>query len=207
MGPLVDPRAGKAALAFAGEALLCRVCRTAAAELGRVIVVAAPGQPLPPLDAAIEVVRDSRPGAGPLAAIRDGLRQALVGRPVPDMAIVLSCDIPLLAAGVLRLLRAQAAASGARWVLPVVHGHPQVLVSALALDMLAPIEDALARGVSGPRALLDELVRSRPGAVNMMAADDLTGVTAALESFLDVDTPEDLARLADAESRLRGRPG
>ena len=33
------------------------------------------------------------------------------------------------------------------------------------------------------------------------------GVDPALESFLDVDTPEVLARLAAAESRLRGRPG
>ncbi|NBW86411.1 MAG: hypothetical protein EBR23_06180, partial [Planctomycetia bacterium] len=120
MGPLVDPRAGKAALEFAGETLLGRVCRVAAAALRRVIVVAAPGQALPPLNAGVEIVRDSRPGAGPLAAILDGLRQALAGSPAPRTAVVLSCDVPLLSVGVLRFLVAEAVASGARWVLPVV---------------------------------------------------------------------------------------
>ena len=207
MGALVDPRTGKAALDFAGQTLLGRVCRTVAAEVPRVIVVAAPQQDLPPLDAGIEVVRDSSPGAGPLAALRDGLRQALLASPAPRTALVVSCDVPMLGGGVLRFLLAEAAASDARWVLPVVQGHPQVLVSAVATELLTPIEDALARGVRGPRTLCAELGRADPGAVRLVAEAALQGVDPALESFLDVDTPEVLARLAAAESRLRGRPG
>lgn len=207
MGPLVDPRAGKAALEFAGETLLGRVCRVAAAALRRVIVVAAPGQALPPLNAGVEIVRDSRPGAGPLAAILDGLRQALAGSPAPRTAVVLSCDVPLLSVGVLRFLVAEAVASGARWVLPVVEGHPQVLVSALATDLMAPIEDAVVRGIAGPRAFLAELGHADPGAVRLVAAADLAAVDPTFESFFDIDTPAALARFVAAESRLRGRPG
>jgi|688.fasta_scaffold47038_4 molybdopterin-guanine dinucleotide biosynthesis protein A len=207
MGALVDPRSGKAALAFAGETLLGRVCRTAAAVVRRVIVVAAPGQDLPPLEGGVEVVRDSSPGAGPLAAIRDGLRQARSTRPAPRTAVLLSCDLPLLGADVLRLLVAEAAATRARWVLPVVHGHPQVLVSALATELVEPIEDAVARGIAGPRAFLAELGHADPAAVRLVAAADLVAVDPTLESFLDVDTPEALARFGDTDSRLRDRPG
>jgi len=50
-------------------------------------------------------------------------------------------------------------------------------------------------------------VRSGRGTVRMVRADELAVVDPALESFFDVDTPEDLARLSVVESRLRGRPG
>ena len=203
----VDPRSGKAAIEVGGETLLGRVCSRAAAVVRRVIVVAAPGQVLPALTGEIEVVRDSSPGAGPLAAIRDGLRRARADDPAPRTALVLSCDLPLLGDAVLRLLVAEAAASAAAWVLPVVGGHPQVLVSAVSTGLLQAIEDAVARGVGGPRGFLDEFVRSGRGTVRMVRADELAVVDPALESFFDVDTPEDLARLSVVESRLRGRPG
>ena len=50
------------------------------------VVVAAPGQELPPLPGPVEVVRDSAPGSGPLAGIADGLRALrLVHYASPDL--------------------------------------------------------------------------------------------------------------------------
>ena len=62
---------GKAALDIGGEPCLSRVCRAIAAVVPRVIVVAAAGQPLPPLPDGVEIIRDTTPNAGPLAGIRD----------------------------------------------------------------------------------------------------------------------------------------
>ena len=111
---------GKAGLLLSGRTFLDAVTTTLATKVTRVIVVAAPGQPLPPVAMPIEIVRDSTPGVGPLAAIRDGLVHALAtGRP-PQAVLVASCDVPLLAPAIVRLLLDRLAASSARWVVPVV---------------------------------------------------------------------------------------
>lgn len=104
---------GKGMIEIAGEAMLSRVCRTLATVVPRVIVVARAGQPLPPLVDAAEVIHDSQPGAGPLAAIRDGLVYAGAGpgRP-PRLALLASCDLPRLSTGVVRLLLDLAAPPG-----------------------------------------------------------------------------------------------
>ena len=67
---------GKALLTFQGKTFLEHVVGSVAAEADRTIVVAAAGQILPVLD-GVQIVRDSTPGAGPLAGIRDGLRAAV----------------------------------------------------------------------------------------------------------------------------------
>ncbi|NBW88231.1 MAG: hypothetical protein EBR23_15725, partial [Planctomycetia bacterium] len=68
-------------------------------------------------------------------------------------------------------------------------------------------EDAVVRGIAGPRAFLAELGHADPGAVRLVAAADLAAVDPTFESFFDIDTPAALARFVAAESRLRGRPG
>ena len=196
MGPLVGP-GGKAALELAGETLLERVCRTLAAEAGRVIVVAAAGQPVPALPAGVEIARDSRPSAGPLAAIHDGLAHAGAG---PKVAVVVACDVPGIAPEVIRMLVAAAREPGVRWAVPVVAGHPQVLVSALATELADTIAAAVAAGRSSPRMLLADLLRAQPASIRLLAEDHLTLVDPALASFVDIDTPGDLP------ARGRGSP-
>jgi molybdopterin-guanine dinucleotide biosynthesis protein A len=189
MGPLVGP-GGKAALAVGGESMLGRVCRTLGNEAGRVVVVAAAGQPLPPLAPQVEVVRDTRPGAGPLAALHDGLVHAGAG---PRIAVVASCDVPGLLPGVARRIVAAAREPGVRWAVPVVGGHAQVLLSALATDLVGTIREALATGCHSPRRLFDDLARSDPGSIRMLSEHDFTAIDPRLGSFTDIDTPDDLA--------------
>ncbi|MCE9631700.1 MAG: NTP transferase domain-containing protein [Planctomycetia bacterium] len=188
--------AGKAALLVGGQTCLERVCRVVGTVVPRVIVVAAEGQPLPglPDDVDVDVVRDARPAGGPLAALLDGLRQAVGHEPPPRFAFVTSCDAPLLSAAVVRLLLDLARSSAARAVVPVVAGHRQVLVSTLACDLLGSIEAAVDAG-GGVRALLDRLSTAEPAAVRLVAAEELAAVDPGLGSFFDIDTPEDLARL------------
>lgn len=190
---------GKAMLDVGGESLLGRVVRTLAGEVPRVIVVAAGGQPLPPLEGPVEIVRDREPLQGPLAAIRDGLEHAVTGDRPPRLALVASCDLPWLSAAVVRLVVGRARASGAAWVVPVVAGHPQVLVSVLAADLHAAATAAVAAGVTSPRRFLDSVAAADPRGVCRLAEAELVAVEPGLWSFADVDTPEDLARVQAAQ--------
>lgn len=188
---------GKAAALLAGRSLLERVVATVAPEVDRVIVVAAPGQPLPALPAGVVIVRDSVPGSGPLAALGDGLRAAAGLAPPPRVAFVATCDVPLLRPAVVRLLVDRGLGTGAGWVVPEWDGHPQVLLSVVALDMLPVIEARLAAGGRDLRGLLAALEAASPARVARVTAADLAAVDRCGDFATDVDTPEDLERLAN----------
>lgn len=184
---------GKPAIMLGTETFLARICRTLETELGRVLVVAAAGQPLPDVPAGVAVIRDTMPEAGPLAALRDGLAWAAAVSPPPRVALVCSCDVPLLQAGLVRLLVTHAAT--ADWVVPVVDGHPQVLVSAMAISLLGRVEEHLRSGRRDLRGLLATIKAASPGRVHELGRPDLEVVDPGLVSFRDVDTPSDLERI------------
>ena len=186
---------GKAALRFtaAAETFLARICGTLQQELGSVVVVAPGGRPLPPLPRGVELIHDSFPDAGPLAAVRDGLVWAAAAMPPPRVAVLCSCDVPLVKPAVVRLLVARLGT--AAWVVPRVAGHPQVLLSAMSLALLAPIEAYLASGRRDPRGLLAAVSADHPARVRELDERDLAAVDPGLVSFRDVDTPQDLEQL------------
>ncbi len=187
---------GKAAVEVAGRPLLAHVCDAVRPAVDRLVVVAAPDQPLPTVAGIDAVIRDSRPGAGPLAGVADALRAA---GPDDVAAFVASCDVPLLKTAVVRLLLACVAEPGVAWAVPWVADHPQVLVSALRGSLLPEIEAHLAAGRRDPRGLIDRLrsTASDPIArVRLVGAAELEAVDPDLESFADIDTPDDLARIA-----------
>lgn len=189
------PAGGKGALQMRGRSFLEIVAAAVGAETGRILVVAAAGQPLPPLPFDAVPVHDTVPGAGPLAAIRDGLVAAARLVPRCDVAFLASCDLPLLRPAVVRMILDRQREAPTAWVLPLVAGHPQPLVSAVPLALLPTIERRLAAGRRDLRGLLAMLAAETPAAVAYCAADLFLKVDPALDSFRDVDTPEDLARL------------
>lgn len=193
------PADGKGALQFRGRSFLEIVVAAVGTEAGCVVVVAAPGQHLPPLPAAVRVVRDTRPGAGPLAAVRDGLAAAVDRAPGANAAFIASCDLPRVRADVVRAILDRQRATGA-WVVPVVAGRPQPLASALPLAGLAWIERHLAAGGRDFRSLLAGLAATTPPLVEYCAAEGLAPDDPALESFRDIDTPADVAWLRDREN-------
>ena len=84
----------KAALEWHGSTLLERVCGIVARAVdGPLVVVRAPGQELPALPPAVELVDDAHEGRGPLQGLAAGLA-ALGGR--AERAYVSSTDVPLL---------------------------------------------------------------------------------------------------------------
>lgn len=200
------PPGGKAAVRFRGRSFLDIVVAAVAAETGRVVVVAAPGQELPPLASAVTVVRDTLPGGGPLAAIRDGLAAATRLAPPAAIAFVASCDLPLVRPAVVRAILDRQRSNPSAWVVPFVAGHPQPLVSALPVSMLGRIEEHLAAGRRDPRGLLAMLGDTAAGACELLPGEDLLNVDPDLESFRDVDTAEELARLSDEPADVPDRP-
>src|SRR3954451_20299833 len=91
----------KAWLPFGGEIMLPRVPRLLGEAVGPLVVVAAPGQDLPPLPTEITIVRDEVAGRGPLQGLKAGL-EALRGR--AEAAYLSSCDVPFLRPGFVRRL-------------------------------------------------------------------------------------------------------
>jgi molybdopterin-guanine dinucleotide biosynthesis protein A len=93
---------------------------------------------------------------------------------------------------VLRLLVRRLEEPGAWWVVPEIDGEPQVLCSAFAPAAVAALVEArLAAGARDVRGLL----AAAAGHVVRIGAAEIAAVDPGLESFLDVDTPEDLDRL------------
>jgi molybdopterin-guanine dinucleotide biosynthesis protein A len=83
----------KAWLPFGGELMLPRVVRILAEVVSPIVVVAAPGQDVPPLPPEVEIVRDPEEGRGPLQGLAAGLT-ALNRR--ADAAYLSSCDVAFL---------------------------------------------------------------------------------------------------------------
>lgn len=189
-------RRGKATLTVGGRTFLDRVCGVLAAEVARVIVVAPAGRVLPEVAVPVEIVADSAPRAGPLAAVRDGLVHAAAAEPPPRLAVLCGCDTPLVVPAVVRLLLSRASAGGARWVLPVVGGHPQPLLSVIAVDLAPVVEATLARGGASLRELVAAVEATAPRAVLRLDPAELRAADPDLASFFDVDTPEDLVAVA-----------
>ena len=89
----------KAWLPVGGEVMLQRVVRVLREVVDPVVVVAAPGQDVPPLPDAVTIVRDEVEGRGPLAGLAAGLA-ALDGR--ADAAYLSACDVPFLSPAFVR---------------------------------------------------------------------------------------------------------
>jgi molybdenum cofactor guanylyltransferase len=178
----------KADLEWHGSTLLRRTVGILARVAdGPVVVVRAPGQSLPGLPAAIEVVDDPREGLGPVQGLAAGLA-AVASR--ADIAFVCSTDLPFLhPAFVRRVLRA--AAGGADVGLPVAHGYPQPLAAAYR-TALAPVAERLVREQRlRPAFLFDEAAVARLDEAALRSDPILAALDPDLDSVLNVNEPAD----------------
>jgi molybdopterin-guanine dinucleotide biosynthesis protein A len=191
LGPLVGP-GGKAAPEIEGESLVGRACRTLAAEVDHVIVVAARGQPLPVLPTRVAVIRDAEPFAGPLVAVHAGLAHAGVE---PAVALLVACDMPSLEPAVLRRVIEAAREPGVCWAVPVVGGHPQVLLSAISTGLEPALGTAIKAGQTSLQAVLKTVGRDEPAAVRWISEAELAAIDPTFSSFAEIDTAADLDRL------------
>ncbi len=173
----------KASLDLAGRTLLQRTVTVLAAAVDEIVLVHAPGQSLPPVDAAcpVRLAADPTEGEGPLVGMATGLEAARA-----PIAIVVGVDMPFLQPDLLRLLAA-GVADGARWVLPIEQGRPQPLCSAFARNALPVLRAHIEAGDRAPMTVATDLGMTRLEEDAWRAADP-DGL-----SFIDVDTPEDFA--------------
>lgn len=180
----------KAWLPIAGEIMLPRVVRLLSEVVSPIVVVAAPGQELPPLPKDVLIVRDEEEGRGPLQGLAAGLA-ALNGR--VDAAYVSSCDVPFLRpAFVTRMIELL---GDERICVPLVGDYHHPLAAVYRVDVLAMVRKLLSEDRRRP-VFLFESVPTR-----VVTADELRDVDAALETLRNLNTPEEYEQaLRDAQA-------
>jgi molybdopterin-guanine dinucleotide biosynthesis protein A len=168
----------KALLPFDGEPLVVHVVRKLQTRFPEVVVVAAPGQQLPPLNARI--VHDEDAYQGPVGGIYYGLR-VISG----DFAFVSACDAPFASGSLIdELVRLRAQHD---IVVPQWQGRLQPLFAVYRTTVVPIAGEQLAAGELRPASLFERLN------TRIVREEDVRRFDAAGDSFLNVNTPADYA--------------
>ena len=185
-----EPKAG---LEWHGSTLLRRVAGLVARGVdGPVLVVRAPGQALPPLPAALEVVEDGERARGPLEGMAIGLA-ALQDR--VEHAFVCSTDLPLLHPAYVRAVAR--AGQGVDVALPVVDGHRQPLAACYRTALAGRARELLQQGRPRPAFLLDGADVRVLDEPELLADTALAKADPQLRSVVGVNTPAELRALRE----------
>ena len=163
----------KATVIVGDETVAERAARVLSAVCSPVVEVG-PGR------SALRAVRESPPGAGPLAGLVAGA-DALGA----DSIVLLGCDLVRVDRPILALL---AHWDGAPSAVPTVDGMPQLVCARYGSDALAAARVLLAAGERSLRALLEAVPID-------LVPESRWSTVAGADAFDDLDTPEDLARL------------
>jgi molybdopterin-guanine dinucleotide biosynthesis protein A len=167
----------KAWLPFGAELMLPRVVRLVSEAVTPVVVVAAPGQDMPPLPPTVEIVRDPEPGRGPLRGLATGLA-ALQG--VAAVAYLSSCDVPFLRPAFVRRL---IDLLGEHVIcVPEAGGYRHPLAAVYRIEVAAVAERLLAERRSRPAFLFD-VVPTR-----VVTDDELRDVDPTLQTLRNLNT-------------------
>lgn len=175
----------KASLELDGVNLLQRCVDRITPAVDELVLVGAPGRPLPEVasDLPIHVVEDPVEGEGPLVGIAAGLAAATA-----SVAVVVAVDMPLLEPALLRLLAAHVDATH-RWAVPIAEGRPQPLCSAFATDALEVLHNHIEAGDRAPMAAAGDLNAYR------IPPEEWSATDPEGRSFLNVNTPEEFREL------------
>jgi molybdopterin-guanine dinucleotide biosynthesis protein A len=179
----------KAWLPFGPERMLQRVVRLVATVAGPVVVVAAPGQELPPLPGSVTIVRDPVSQRGPL----QGLAAGLVALPESvELAYASATDVPFLEpAWIERLL---ALIGDHDLAIPFLEGHHHPLAALYRRAVVLPAIEALLNADRLRPVFLMETVRTR-----VVSADELRPADPRLWTLRNLNAPEDYEQaLSDA---------
>lgn len=181
----------KASLLLDGVTMLQRSIERLAPAVDELVLVGAPGRPLPSIttDLAVRQVEDPVEGEGPLVGIAAGL-EACSG----SAAVVVAVDMPFVEAALLSGLVARLDAEH-RWVVPFAEGRPQPLCSAFATSALPVLRAHLEAGDRAPMASAADLGAYR------MQAEEWRVLDAEGRSFVNVNTPEEFAAILETRER------
>lgn len=179
----------KAWLDWNGRMLVQHVCeRVAAAVDGPIVVVAAPGQPLPSLASGVAVVADIVRDRGPLEGLRTGL-VGLTGR--AELAFVTSVDAPHLEPELIRVLVGRLGDADA--VIPSIDGFTHPLTAVYRVSLAGDVEALLDAGERRARVVGERCNAVLVSQDELLDDEALRAADPHLRSLDDVDTPDDLA--------------
>jgi molybdopterin-guanine dinucleotide biosynthesis protein A len=180
----------KAWLEFGGERLLQRIVRRLRPAVSPLVVVGAPGQPLPDLPVDVARTDDQRIGWGPLEALRVGL--AAVGSR-QEIAFVCGCDAPFVMPEYIDVLRGLLGDAEVAVVVDEQREHP--LLGLYRTRVSDAIEQLIAIGLRRPRDIFDRVATQRVPATAFLAVDPRR---LALVNINDPDDYRQALRTADA---------
>lgn len=178
----------KASLEWHGSTLVRRVAGIVARGVnGPVVLVRAPGQPLPCLPDAFEVLDDLEEGKGPLGGLGVGL-EALAGR--GDVAYVSSTDAPLLHPSFVRRV-VRGVGDGVDACVPNVRGFRQPLAAAYRVELAPLVQGLLAAGRLRPLFLLQACRWKELDDEALLADADIARFDPDLDSVTNLNDPAD----------------
>lgn len=184
----------KAGLPWHGSTLLRRTVGVLArATGGPVVVVRAPGQPLPALPRDVRVCDDPAEGLGPMQGLAAGLR---AHEGMAEVAFCCSTDLPFLHPAFVRRV-VGALDDEHDVVLPVARGFRQPLAAAYRTDLAGLFEALLVEGLRKPALLLDRVRVLRLDDDALLLDGPLGSADPALDSVLNVNDPDDFARASE----------
>jgi molybdopterin-guanine dinucleotide biosynthesis protein A len=163
----------KATAIFDGKTLLEQVVAAVSPRCTPVFVIAAPGQPLPAVQA--EVLRDEVRFGGPLVATGRGLRAAAEAG--LELAFVCAVDMPLLSSQLIDELAGPAVRLGADVVLPW-DGRTHYLAGIYRTSLHQRVAELVEAGERSMRALVQTVDTQR---IVMPEQRSLTNVNTAAE--------------------------
>ena len=164
-----------ATVPFAGSTMVELVVSVLTARCSPVFVIAAPGQPLPDLQA--EVLRDEARGVGPLLATGRGLRAAAEAG--CELAFVCAVDMPHMTTELIDELAEHSYRLGVDVVLPW-DGRDHYLAGVYRTELADRADALVAQGERSMRALVD-------------SADTQRIVMPTQRALTNVNTPADLS--------------
>jgi molybdopterin-guanine dinucleotide biosynthesis protein A len=176
----------KAWLPFGGETMLQRVVRLLGEIVRPIVVVAAPGQDVPPLPADIVTVRDEERGRGPLQGLAAGL-SALRGR--VEAAYLSSCDVPFLRPSFVR--RMIELLDDRAICVPFVDGFHHPLAAVYRVEIVNSVTQLLSENRLRPVFLFET------ASTRIVEARELIDVDSDLQSLRNLNTPEDYEKALD----------
>jgi molybdopterin-guanine dinucleotide biosynthesis protein A len=186
----------KALLLFDGEPLIVHIVRALKSVFTEIVVVASPGQELPPLPATL--ARDEVAYQGPVGGIYYGIKAA-----GGESCFVTSCDAPFLDLSLISHLVTQI--SNCDVVVPYWQERLQPLHAVYRKSVLPFLREQLDRGELRPVFLYDK-VRAKK-----IAEEEIRGFDPEGLSFLNMNTPDDyeraLERWQESRQRLETDPG
>jgi molybdenum cofactor guanylyltransferase len=175
------------------EFMLPRVVRLLSEVVSPIVVVAAPGQKLPPLPRDTILAHDSDAGMGPLHGLAVGLAALSDRTERADTAYVSSCDVPLLRPAFVRRMIELLGKSEA--CMPRVNGFLHPLAAVYRLEIATVAEQLLKNGLRRLTELCT-VIRTR-----IVTADELTKADPDLRSLRNVNTPDEYAAAVRALSQ------